>query len=48
MELKFLWDRYVTANARCSEVESQKQAKCEAKVCYEEYGFILLKSLFSC
>ncbi|XP_074570260.1 DNA repair protein RAD50 [Curcuma longa] len=31
MELKFLWDRYVTANARCSEVDSQKQAKCEAK-----------------
>ncbi|KAG6482226.1 hypothetical protein ZIOFF_058857 [Zingiber officinale] len=31
MELKFLWDRYVTANARCSEVDSQKQAKYEAK-----------------
>ncbi|XP_064938273.1 DNA repair protein RAD50-like isoform X1 [Musa acuminata AAA Group] len=32
MELKFLWERYVTANARCSEVESQKQAKSETKL----------------
>ncbi|THU46585.1 hypothetical protein C4D60_Mb09t06480 [Musa balbisiana] len=32
MELKFLWERYVMANARCSEVESQKQAKSETKL----------------
>ncbi|KAL5992100.1 hypothetical protein ACLOJK_013014 [Asimina triloba] len=31
MELKALWDRYVAANARCSEIEGQKQAKMEMK-----------------
>lgn len=32
-ELKFLWDRCVKANAQCSELEAQKQAKIQAKVC---------------
>lgn len=43
MELKFLWERYVTANARCSEVESQKQAKSETKVCNKLFRLLLLK-----
>lgn len=34
MELKALWERYVATNARCSEVEGQKQAKSDTKVCY--------------
>lgn len=33
MELKFLWERYVAVNARCSEIEGQRQAKIESKVC---------------
>lgn len=32
MELKVLWDRYVAANARSSEIDGQKQAKIETKV----------------
>ncbi|OAY65538.1 DNA repair protein RAD50 [Ananas comosus] len=31
MELKFLWERYVAVNARCSEIEGQRQAKIESK-----------------
>uniref|UniRef100_A0A1D1XWK9 DNA repair protein RAD50 n=1 Tax=Anthurium amnicola TaxID=1678845 RepID=A0A1D1XWK9_9ARAE len=32
VELKALWDRYVATNARCSEIEGQKQAKVDLKV----------------
>ncbi|OVA03774.1 DNA repair protein Rad50 [Macleaya cordata] len=32
MELKALWDSYVAANERCSELEAQKQAKVEMKI----------------
>ncbi|XP_038971803.1 DNA repair protein RAD50 [Phoenix dactylifera] len=31
MELKLLWEHYVALNARCSEIEGQKQAKIESK-----------------
>ncbi|XP_020690871.2 DNA repair protein RAD50 [Dendrobium catenatum] len=32
VELKLLWERYVTMNTRCSEIEGQKQAKIQSKV----------------
>ncbi|CAA6659879.1 unnamed protein product [Spirodela intermedia] len=32
MKLKALWERYVATNARCSEIEGQKQAKSDTKV----------------
>ncbi|XXG78635.1 hypothetical protein AAC387_Pa08g2540 [Persea americana] len=32
MEVKVLWDRYVAANARSSEIDGQKQAKVETKI----------------
>ncbi|XP_073006721.1 DNA repair protein RAD50 isoform X1 [Typha latifolia] len=32
MELQFLWERYVAINARCSEMEGQRQAKIESKL----------------
>ncbi|KAJ3675731.1 hypothetical protein LUZ60_004773 [Juncus effusus] len=31
-ELKFIWERYVSINARCSEIEGQKQAKIASKL----------------
>lgn len=34
IELTLLWDGFVTINARCSEIEGQKQAKIQSKVVY--------------
>lgn len=47
MEVKVLWDRYVAANARSSEIDGQKQAKVETKVRTNTTDdFILLESYF--
>lgn len=33
VELKVAWDRYIDANDRWKDIEAQKQAKVEIKVC---------------
>lgn len=36
MELKVAWDHYMNANDRWKDIEAQKQAKVEIKVCFRD------------